>query len=210
MKKNIWVLSGNRTVLVQVQRQINRGGGMRAVWLFSDAAVEKAMAHLGGEDTVEMPTLFLVDYEDGRKNGFTTFSRIKNNPAFAGIPVFFLCESRTQETDEECYELGGTVVLVLPFSDAALLRMEKAAWQHEMTRNYEKLLQKQAAELATAKEIKRLNEQLAARNELLHQVFGIYFSDEVVQVILEHPEGAAIGGQKRYLTVMMADLRGFT
>lgn len=88
--------------------------------------------------------------------------------------------------------------------------MEKAAWQHEMTRNYEKLLQKQAAELATAKEIKRLNEQLAARNELLHQVFGKYFSDEVVQVILEHPEGAAIGGQKRYLTVMMADLRGFT
>ena len=158
MKKNIWVLSGNRTVLVQVQRQINRGGGMRAVCLFSDAAVEKAMAHLGGEDTVEMPSLFLVDYEDGRKNGFTTFSRIKNNPAFAGIPVFFLCESRTQETDEECYELGGTVVLVLPFSDAALLRMEKAAWQHEMTRNYEKLLQKQAAELATAKEIKRLNE----------------------------------------------------
>ena len=210
MKKNIWVLSGNRTVLVQVQRQINRGGGMRAVCLFSDAAVEKAMAHLGGEDTVEMPSLFLVDYEDGRKNGFTTFSRIKNNPAFAGIPVFFLCESRTQETDEECYELGGTVVLVLPFSDAALLRMEKAAWQHEMTRNYEKLLQKQAAELATAKEIKRLNEQLAARNELLHQVFGKYFSDEVVQVILEHPEGAAIGGQKRYLTVMMADLRGFT
>ena len=109
MKKNIWVLSGNRTVLVQVQRQINRGGGMRAVCLFSDAAVEKAMAHLGGEDTVEMPSLFLVDYEDGRKNGFTTFSRIKNNPAFAGIPVFFLCESRTQETDEECYELGGTM-----------------------------------------------------------------------------------------------------
>lgn len=210
MKKNIWVLSGNRTVLVQVQRQINRGGGMRAVCLFSDAAVEKAMAHLGGEDTVEMPSLFLVDYEDGRKNGFTTYFRIKNNPAFAGIPVFFLCENRTQETDEECYELGGTVVLVLPFSDAALLRMEKAAWQHEMTRNYEKLLQKQAAELATAKEIKRLNEQLAARNELLHQVFGKYFSDEVVQVILEHPEGAAIGGQKRYLTVMMADLRGFT
>ena len=84
MKKNIWVLSGNRTVLVQVQRQINRGGGMRAVCLFSDAAVEKAMAHLGGEDTVEMPSLFLVDYEDGRKNGFMTFSRIKNNPAFAG------------------------------------------------------------------------------------------------------------------------------
>ena len=55
MKKNIWVLSGNRTVLVQVQRQINRGGGMRAVCLFSDAAVEKAMAHLGG-------VLYLLSY----------------------------------------------------------------------------------------------------------------------------------------------------
>ena len=41
-------------------------------------------------------------------------------------------------------------------------------------------------------------------------MFGQYFSDDIFNEILENPEGAAIGGKKRELTVMMADLRGFT
>ena len=31
-----------------------------------------------------------------------------------------------------------------------------------------------------------------------------------MEVILERPEGAAIGGEKREVTVLMTDLRGFT
>ncbi len=69
---------------------------------------------------------------------------------------------------------------------------------------------KQAGDLQEAKEIIRLNKQLQSRNQLLHQIFGRYFSDNVVDSILEDPKGAVIGGEKRKLTVMMADLRGFT
>lgn len=68
----------------------------------------------------------------------------------------------------------------------------------------------QANHLREQEEIMKLNRQLEARNRLLRQVFGQYFSDDIFNEILENPEGAAIGGKKRELTVMMADLRGFT
>ena len=41
-------------------------------------------------------------------------------------------------------------------------------------------------------------------------VFGRYLSDDVVDVILNSPEGLALGGGKRCVTLMMTDLRGFS
>jgi adenylate cyclase len=40
--------------------------------------------------------------------------------------------------------------------------------------------------------------------------FGRYLSDEVVSSLLETPEGLKLGGQRRKVTVMMCDLRGFS
>ena len=72
------------------------------------------------------------------------------------------------------------------------------------------MLQKQISELQSAKQIRQLNQRLQARNELLYQIFGRYFSDQVVDVILESSEGGNIGGEKKEVTVLMTDLRGFT
>ena len=58
--------------------------------------------------------------------------------------------------------------------------------------------------------IRALNDQLELRNRLLKQTFGRYLSDDIVREILESPDGLKLGGQKRTLTVMMSDLRGFT
>ena len=121
-----------------------------------------------------------------------------------------MTETRTKELDRECYSWGATVVLHKPFSKEGILRIEQTAWQHDVTKNYEKLLVQQANHLREQEEIMKLNRQLEARNRLLRQVFGQYFSDDIFNEILENPEGAAIGGKKRELTVMMADLRGFT
>lgn len=65
-------------------------------------------------------------------------------------------------------------------------------------------------DLKAAREIERLNIQLEARNELLYQVFGRYFSDQVIKQIFDNPQDISIGGEKKDMTVMMADLRGFT
>ena len=59
-------------------------------------------------------------------------------------------------------------------------------------------------------QIRALNEQLKLRNKLLNETFGRYLSDDIVKELLDTPNGLALGGKKRSLTVMMSDLRGFT
>ncbi len=58
--------------------------------------------------------------------------------------------------------------------------------------------------------IRLLNEQLAMRNALISETFGRFLSDEIVKQLLDTPDGLALGGRKRTLTVLMSDLRGFT
>ncbi len=53
-------------------------------------------------------------------------------------------------------------------------------------------------------------EQLEVRNRFIRETFGRYLSDEIVESLLETPEGLTLGGEKRTVTIMMADLRGFT
>nr|MBQ8253674.1 hypothetical protein [Lachnospiraceae bacterium] len=208
MKRDVWVLCNSREDMVEAQRRVNAGGALRAICLFSFEALTKAMER--AQQTSEMPSLLIADYESACKEEFRSVKFLMSKTAFIGIPLFFMTGIRTEETDRKCYEMGATVILTKPFSKIGVTRIERAAMQQMMTRNYEKVLQRQTMELTAAKEIKRLNEQLSVRNRLLHQILGKYFSDEVVDVILEKPEGVAIGGEKRVVTVMMADLRGFT
>lgn len=58
--------------------------------------------------------------------------------------------------------------------------------------------------------IRALNEKLEIRNKLLNETFGRFLSDEIVKGLLDTPDGLAMGGKKRELTIMMSDLRGFT
>lgn len=212
MEKIIWTIGNKRDEMIEAQRRINSIGSMRAFCMLSIEAVEKAIFTIREHDSsrITSPSLIIVDYEMAAKDDFAVLSMLKNQRHIAGVPIFFMMEKRTRELDEECYALGAMVVLNKPFSKSGILRIERIAWQYEVTKNYEKTLQKQAIDLQIAREIMRLNKQLEARNELLYQVFGRYFSDKVVEVILEHPEGISIGGKKTELTVMMADLRGFT
>jgi PAS domain S-box-containing protein len=59
-------------------------------------------------------------------------------------------------------------------------------------------------------ELKKLAEQVEMRNRFIRETFGRYLTDEVVDTVLESPSGLRMGGEKRKLTMMMTDLRGFT
>ncbi len=212
MEKVIWVVGNNRGDMIEAQRQINSMGSMRAVIMLSYDAVckmAKSQAKVSG-NRLYTPSLIILDYDMECEVEFASLSLIRNQQALAGVPLFFMVSSRSEETDEICYDKGAMVILTKPFSRRELLRIERTAWQYEVTRNYEKMLQKQAGDIQAAKEIIRLNKQLKSRNELLYQIFGRYFSDKVLEVILERPDGAAIGGERRNMTVMTSDLRGFT
>lgn len=55
-----------------------------------------------------------------------------------------------------------------------------------------------------------LNKQLERRNQFIRETFGRYTSDDIVGVLLDLPEGLTLGGEKRQVTLLMSDLRGFT
>ena len=44
----------------------------------------------------------------------------------------------------------------------------------------------------------------------IRKTFGRYLTDDVVATLLEHPENAKIGGERRKITILTSDLRGFT
>jgi adenylate cyclase len=54
------------------------------------------------------------------------------------------------------------------------------------------------------------NERLELHNRFIRSTFGRYVSDEVVSSLLESPTGLNLGGERRKVTILMSDLRGFT
>ena len=59
-------------------------------------------------------------------------------------------------------------------------------------------------------ELQHLAEQVELRNRFIRETFGRYLTDEVVDTVLESPTGLQMGGEKRKVTMIMTDLRGFT
>jgi PAS domain S-box-containing protein len=59
-------------------------------------------------------------------------------------------------------------------------------------------------------EMTRLAAEVELRNRFIRETFGRYLTDQVVDSLLESPAGLKIGGEKRKVTMLMADLRGFT
>jgi adenylate cyclase len=55
-----------------------------------------------------------------------------------------------------------------------------------------------------------LNKELDRRNQFIRKTFGRYTSDEIVERLLDAPDGLKLGGEKREVTLLMSDLRGFT
>ena len=211
MEKNIWVLNENKVELSEIQQKLNATGALRTFCMLSGYAMKLMIDKCDDEDeTYNRPSLIIYDYQTSEEEDFKTLNMVQNLSRYAGVPVAFLVEKKTDEVEDICYERGATLVLVKPLNRKMIKRIEQISWQYEMTRNYQKILQEQVYEIKAAREIKELNTKLESRNELLRMAFGRYFSNEVVEEILEKPDGANIGGVKKVVTVMMADIRGFT
>jgi len=67
-----------------------------------------------------------------------------------------------------------------------------------------------AGELAITLEKGRCYEDLYVRNEFITRVFGKYVTNEVADAVLNDQKALSLGGDRRKVTVLMADLRGFT
>jgi adenylate cyclase len=66
------------------------------------------------------------------------------------------------------------------------------------------------ANYRAAKLLEKSASELEKSLELLKKMFGRYLSTEVMASLIENPSALELGGEKRTVTIMMTDLRGFT
>ena len=140
------------------------------------------------------PDLILLDIIMPGIDGYQVCAFLKSNPITRDIPVIFLTALTEIASKAKGFELGAVDYITKPFDTVEV----KARVRTHLSL-------KQARE-----SLEQLARDLEVRNKFIRSVFGRYLSDQVVAGILESPEGLALGGQKRIVTIMMSDLRGFT
>lgn len=115
--------------------------------------------------------------------------------AASGSKIGTLCvaDSRPRSlTDDELRLLKNMALIV----EDALKLIEVVALQGEI----------RAAKSA----LERAKSDLEVRNAFIRKTFGLFLSDEIVDTLLDSPDGLRLGGEKRRVTVLMSDLRDFT
>ncbi len=113
-------------------------------------------------------------------------------------PLDSFIEQTRKGLAETSVMLGGISLLGLSGLTLVIGRLRQTA------RELEGRVRERTADLALA------NTDLEKRNTLIRQVFGRYLTDEVVATLLESPEGLKLGGDRRKITILTSDLRGFT
>ncbi len=146
----------------------------------------KVKVAINGEQALKLcfsdapPSLLLLDVMMPGMDGFEVCARLKAESQTQGIPVIFV--TALNETCDELrgFEVGGVDFINKPVTPALLLSRV------------------------------RTHLQLRAAYTFIRQTFGRYLSEEIVDSLIDSPQGLELGGEKRDLTIMMADLRGFT
>ena len=140
------------------------------------------------------PTVILQDLVMPEIDGLTLVRYYRANPETRHVPLIVLSSKEEALTKAEAFALGANDYLVkLPD------RLEIIARIRYHSNAYINYLQRKEAQV-----------QLEKANLVIRKTFGQYLSDDIVHSILESPEGSALGGEKRFVTIMMTDLRGFT
>jgi class 3 adenylate cyclase/CheY-like chemotaxis protein len=138
--------------------------------------------------------LVLLDVMMPEVSGLEVLKSLRARRSRAELPVIMVTAKDQTEDVVEALTLGANDYIVKPLDFPVV-----------QARAETQLSLKQAMA-----EITRLARKLEMRNRFIQRTFGRYLSDEVVASILETPEGLRLGGEKRTVTLLMSDLRGFT
>jgi class 3 adenylate cyclase/HAMP domain-containing protein len=111
-----------------------------------------------------------------------------------GKEVSYLDDQRTDEF--------GQMAVAFKRMVENLKRSEQELKDHRD--NLQELVKERTAELEASQQ------EATELSEFLKKMFGRYLSSEVMNSLLENPSSLELGGERRNVTIMMSDLRGFT
>jgi adenylate cyclase len=166
---------------------------VKLLTLYLELAEYQVVAALSGKEALQkvkeaLPDLILLDVMMPGLDGYQVCAKLKGDEATQFIPIVMI--TALQETQDRIrgIEAGADDFLSKPFDE------------HELMARVKSLLR-----------IKGLHDELEQKNELLFNIMNRYMTEEISTLILEAPDKyLKLGGESRVVTVLFADVRGFT
>ncbi|MBN1266210.1 MAG: response regulator [Anaerolineales bacterium] len=153
----------------------------------------EVLAAVDGQDALEkmaqqIPDLAILDIHMPRMDGLSVCSAIKSDTVTHLTPVIIVTAYDTDEQKINAIDAGADDFLSKPYSSIVLLTRVRSLLR-----------------------MKKLHDEIEARNHLLRQVLGRFVDDEVADIILTDPDRyLQLGGETRSVTILFADIRGFS
>lgn len=154
------------------------------------AGYEIAAAHDGEEALSaadDIPDLILLDINMPKLDGFVVLERLKDNAKTRNIPVIMLTAQADVESRVRGLATGADDYLTKPFSPKELLaRVERSI------------------------RAKTASDDLRTTQEQIRKTFERFVAAPIVDQLLKNPDQVRLGGKLQQVTVLFADLEGFT
>ncbi len=134
------------------------------------------------------PDLIMLDIMLPDMSGYEVCARFKSDEATKFVPVVMVTALESDEDRLKAIQAGADDFVTKPFNTLLMLTRVKSLLR-----------------------LKRLNDDLQQRTELLQQVLNRYVDKDLADVILLDPDRyLKLGGETRRVTVVFADISGFT
>ncbi len=133
------------------------------------------------------PDLVILDVNMPGMDGFEACALIKGDPKTAQIPIIMLTAQSDIQSRVRGLGLGADDYISKPFSPKELLARVDARLRN-----------------------KAESDALRQQRQELRRIFERFVSPDIVHALMQNPESAKLGGAIREITVMFADLEGFT
>lgn len=135
----------------------------------------------------EEPDIAILDVMMPGRDGFEVCQKLKSWDQTKHIPVLLVTAMQDPWAKVKGSEVGADEFLTKPVDDTELLTRVRSLLNTKFYR-----------------------EELLKRNALLERILNRYLSAEVINQILATPEALQLGGERKQVSVLFADLRGFT
>ncbi len=140
-----------------------------------------------------LPDLILLDIRMPKMDGYEVCKQLKADKQTRDIPIIFVSALNETVDKVKAFSIGGVDYVSKPFqAEEVQARIET----HLNLRQLQKRLEEK-------------NDELEKRNQLMNRVFGRILSNDVVKVLLTE-SGLKLGGERREITILTSDIRGFT